>query len=76
MSLFKSRLATLSMRSEDAIGVFTKTVNKLKGINQELVDEQESKRLEARLLNDEIDELSKVETQNKQFISKIEAFLS
>lgn len=76
MNIFGSKLGILSARSAEAIGVFTKAVNKLEGINQELSAEQDKNQTEINKLNDENIQLAIVETENRKIIHKIETFLS
>lgn len=75
MNIFGSKLGSLSARSAEATGLFTRVVNKLKAVNEESRTEQEKNQLEVNRLNEENTQLAILETENRKVIDKIEQFL-
>ncbi len=75
MNIFGNRVADISARSESAIGVFTKTVQKLKAINSDSIAAREKNQTELDRLNSENTHLAGIEAENSKMIFKIEEFL-
>lgn len=75
MALFKKQQLSYKERSENAVGVFKKTVNELELINSEMDLDQESIKMQIEELQREYDSIENQKLTNINFVSKIKTFL-
>ena len=78
MALFKkqkNQKLSYKERSENAVGVFKKTVNELELINSEMDLDQESIKMQIEELQREYDSIENQKLTNANFIGKIKTFL-
>lgn len=76
MNFLESKVLKLKRRSEDAVGVFKKTVSDLATINAQIQDEQDIKMQKIVDLQLEHSELDNQRKQNINFIDKMNKFLT
>lgn len=76
MNFLESKVLKLKRRSEDAVGVFKKTVSDLATINAQIQDEQDIKMQKIVDLQLEHSELDNQRKQNINFIDKMNEFLT
>lgn len=71
LSIRANTIKDLQKRSKDVIGVFTKTVNDLKGINSIVEKEVQDREIKKAAIIAEMIELNVTKAQNELIISKI-----
>jgi len=76
MNPFSTNIASLQQESDDAIGIFKKTLNKLTGVNTKILAEQEKRTSKIEVLINENAALEKVAQSNNKYIAKINEFLT
>lgn len=75
MTLFSNTVTGLQAKSKGIIDVFTKTVNSLKKVNEEIVKETTKKDEEMKKLFSDSKLLVEQKEANEKIITKIESFL-
>lgn len=69
------KVKSLRKKSENALGVFKKTVSDLALANSEIVAEQQKKQQRIDVLVNEVKELHDIKSENEVFISRINTLL-
>ena len=72
----KITVEKLKKKSQDIVNVFEKTKNDLISVNNEIIQEEESRQTEITKLQNEMRELFNQKTSNNKLIEKITDFLS
>ena len=71
----KSKVAQLQEKSANIMNVFTSTVNSLRAINDEIVNQQKLKEEQIQALKEETAALENQRTSNDFTIAKVSSFL-
>lgn len=72
MNLFNNRVASVSARSEEAIGIFYKTLAKLKEVNKTISEYLSQNELDINKLEEENQTFLHIKKENQRVASKIE----
>jgi len=80
MSIFtiftRSKLGSLSKKSDKIFDVFTKTQNSCKKLNQEIEKDASTKTAKIQSLQSEVSTLNSIAERNNKLAAKIEAFIN
>jgi len=71
----KDKIQELKDKSANALSIFRKTVSDLNGVNNSITSEIKDRESKIVALKDECTSLSGIQSENTQFITKINEFL-
>lgn len=71
----KQTVTTLKAKSEKALGVFKQTISDLTTVNEQLAVEKQNRIDEQKRLGQEISEIDAQQSENANFIAKVNDFL-
>lgn len=76
MNILPNKIESIQKASSDAFSVFTKTVDKLKAINESIKKEKEIRVQKSMTLAEEISQLDQQEIANGKIMNKITEIIS
>lgn len=76
MNLLTTKIESIQKASSDAFSVFTKTIDKLKAINESIKKEKEVRVQKSMALAEEISQLDQQEIANDKIMTKITEIIS